>query len=485
MSFTLNVSHLALVFLTGTTYLLARAIYDLFYHPLRIYPGPKLWAVSRLPLSRVFISGKAHHRVRKLHDRYGPVVRVAPDELSYCHPDAWHEIMGHRGHGVPENPKDLTTFPTVFHKSILAANSNDHARMRRVSAPRFSATALKRQEDTLSYHVDLLILQLHEHCQNGKLPLDIISWINCATLDIISALVFGESFHCLQSTSYHSFVSLIFKGIKLAAYLACVRKFAFVDALLSVLTPRRFTEKPETLFPWSSEQISRLLEDDKNNMRQQEEDRLTKQEVITNASVFLVAGSETSATAISAAVFYLASDQLKLATLAQEVRSSFKHESEITSTGLQGLPYLNAVLEESLRMYPPVAGALPRKIAKGGCVLLGRHVPENTLVSIWQWPLYRNPNYFVSPDSFLPERWLNIPRLGNNSTRAFRPFSYGPRDCLGKSLAYIEMRLILARIIWNFDVQITEESQLWEKKSRSYIAWEKGRMLVYLMPRTG
>ncbi|KAI5456837.1 cytochrome P450 [Mariannaea sp. PMI_226] len=470
-----------------TAYLLGKAIYDLWYNPLRVYPGPKTWALSRLPLTWAILRAQPHRRILELHDKYGPIVRVAPDELSYSHPDAWNEVMGHRGPDVPENHKDHTTFPRMFSGSVISANPTDHARMRRALIPKFSNTTLKRQEDLIKKHIDLFIMRLNEKSNNGEQALNMVYWINCASFDIISDMLFGESFHCLDSATDHPIVSVIFNGIKLGTYMACLRKFRVFDALVDIIIPRRFQEDPSLLFPWTEKQLSKLVETNAQDSKNQdqvrrEENYLTKREIVANATVLLVAGSETSATALSATLFYLTTNERELAKLAEEVRSYFKNESEITISGVQGLPYLNAVIEESLRLYPPGPSAFPRRIAKGGCSLLGQHVPEHTLVSIWHWPLYRNPDLFPSPNSFIPERWLNNDQLGDGAMKALRPFSHGARDCLGKSLAYVELRLLLTRIIFKFDMKLSNESTSWEQKSNVYLSWEKGPLMVHLFP---
>jgi len=172
-----------------------------------------------------------------------------------------------------------------------------------------------------------------------------------------------------------------------------------------------------------------------------------------------------------------------MARLVEEVRTTFKEEDEINMIRVQGLSYLNAVLEETLRMYPPVPSSLARKAPANGAEVLGQYVPPGTLMSVWQWPTYHIAKWFSLPDSFIPERWLGDPRFENDRMDALEPFSVGPRNCIGKNLAYAEMRLILSRTLWNFDVQIAEESKTWLDGQKTFVIWQKGPMNVYLTPR--
>lgn len=159
-----------------------------------------------------------------------------------------------------------------------------------------------------------------------------------------------------------------------------------------------------------------------------------------------------------------------MAKLTREVRSAFETEDQIDLVSVQKLDYMLAVLDESLRMYPPVPAGGPRKIAPGGDVILGQFVPGGvssssplpsssssickgqlqalpthyfvhtvpttdqiqTVAEIWQWANFHSPEHFTQPDSFIPERWLGDPRFANDKREVVNPFSVGPRNCIGK-----------------------------------------------------
>lgn len=102
---------------------------------------------------------------------------------------------------------------------------------------------------------------------------------------------------------------------------------------------------------------------------------MTFTELASHASVLIIAGSETTATALSAATYYLGMNPRTLAALTNEVRTSFSSEEEIDLISVQRLSYMLAVLDEALRMHPPVPSGQPRMIAEGGDVILGQYVP--------------------------------------------------------------------------------------------------------------
>ncbi|KAG8156760.1 hypothetical protein KVR01_013365 [Diaporthe batatas] len=441
----------------------------------------------------MYLSGDAHRRLLSLHRKYGPVVRVAPNELSYNHPDAWKDIMGRRPTPAGENGRDPAFFSKDILNSIIAADKQNHSRIRHNLSRSFSAQALREQQGIIQHYVDLLIRRLREECDNGRQAINLVRWFNYTTFDVVGDLAFGEPFHCLDAADYVPFVELVFQSIKSAAFLFCARRYPLVESLLMCLIPKDVRRKLQDHYDWTHERVKSVLGAEKTRPGFMEalagkgseagQEKLTMDEVMATSNTLIVAGSETTATVLSAAVYLLTSHPRVLEKLEDEIRSSFSSEEDISMLSVQKLQYTLAVLDESMRMYPAVPTGPPRLIAKGGDTILKQYVPENTVVSVWQWPLYHNPDYFTLPNSFIPERWTGDERFSRDARSAFMPFSHGPRDCLGRNLAYAEMRLILARLIWNFDVRLAEETWGWDERSKVFLLWEKGPVKVYLKPR--
>ena len=95
---------------------------------------------------------------------------------------------------------------------------------------------------------------------------------------------------------------------------------------------------------------------------------------------------------------------------------------------------------------------------------------------------YRNPENFREPNSFIPERWLpSNERFSNDKKQSLQPFSVGPRACLGRNMAYHEIRIILAKVLWNFDLKLCEDSADWVSEQKIYIMWDKGPLYCQIM----
>jgi cytochrome P450 len=163
---------------------------------------------------------------------------------------------------------------------------------------------------------------------------------------------------------------------------------------------------------------------------------LTFKEMVAQAQLLILAGSETSATALSGMTYYLLTNRESLNKLTDEIRSAFAAESDITLVAAGKLPYLQAVLDESMRMYPPAPNSFLRIVPYPGEVVCGRYVPGGTSVALHHFASYRSSTNFVEADSFIPERWATDgtrdPKFEADNHDAFHPFSVGSRNCLGR-----------------------------------------------------
>ncbi|KAL6895379.1 cytochrome P450 [Trichoderma longibrachiatum] len=477
-----------LVVLSGLLYVGYTVIYNLFFHPLRHFPGPKLWAIHYGFYARLELSGDAHKLLIPLHQKYGPVVRVAPDHLVFCHPDALTDLSGHRKAGQLENGKEKAR-NLLVPNTLFSADRENHARMRKSMANGFSNQAMLDQQPLIMTYVEKLFEKLDEESARGE-KIDIATRYNWTTFDIIGDLAFGEPFGCLENSMYHPWVEMVFDGVKNVQVDATFRRMPLLYKLLVMLTPKAMMDAFKQHSELSEHKVHKRLDtvtDRKDFIAamtsKKGKDEVTVQELTANAALLIIAGSETTAVALMAATYYLGRNPGPLKKLCDEVRSSFASEDEIDLVSVGRLNYMLAVLDEAMRLHSPVPGTTPRTINEKGDVIAGHWVPPGTHIDIWYWTMFHYPEFWTQPEDFVPERWLGDPRFANDQKRIFTPFSAGPRVCIGKNLAYAEMRLILARLIWRYDFELLDESIGWDARSKVYIAWQKGPLYIRLKPR--
>lgn len=441
-------------------------------------------------------SGNLVYRIKKLHDQYGDVVRIGPNELSFTNAPAFQDIYGHIAgrQDFVKNPIWMRRQVNGVH-SIVSANDEDHSRYRRLLAYAFSDKALRQQEPLLQTYVDLLIKRLHEKTDasvTGTAVVDIVEWFNFTTFDIIGDLSFGESFHCLEEAQYHPWVSILFSHFKAASLFIGCRYFPIAERLMRKFLPKQITQNLVDHFAMSKAKVHHRLEQRDGQkpdfmshvLRHNDEKGMSVPEIEATFNMLVLAGSETSATALSGTMNYLlkSANSSVLQNLVTEIRDSFGQEADITSDRVNRLPYLGAVIEEGLRLCVPVAIGLPRLVPPGGSTVAGHFLPGGTNISAPLYASNRSSHNFPDPEKFLPERWLA--RDGQESLRnyAFNPFSIGPRNCIGMQLAYVEIRLILARLLWNFDLQNVESEWDWSRQM-IYVLWEKDPLMVSVKAR--
>lgn len=482
-------------------YATAKIIYNIFFHPLRSYPGPFLCRVT--PLYYVFCEarGNCHLRVKSWHDKYGEVVRAAPNLLLYNSGRAWMKICGHR------TAADGGTFDkdqTFFIESpdgtfgIVAENGDKHRRLRRLMAHAFSEKALKAQETIIQRYVDLFVSQLRNRASAGEEVLDMTRWFNYATFDIIGDLSFGDHFGLLETGVWSKYLASVFGLLQFGTWLRGIKNmfpFSWRWKIVPIITPKKIIGDRIYMNQLAMTKLERRLQTDADRndfvyymLRGSKEaigpDGLSHAEMTAMAETLMLAGSETTATTLSGMLYYLLQTPACLERLKQEIRSSFTSEDQINMNSTFQLPYLHAVLEESLRLYPPVPSALPRITPEPGQIICDKFVPAGTSVALHHYSSYHSSRNFLDADNFHPERWLEgeNARFSNDDKNAFHPFSHGPRNCLGKNLAYAELRLLTCKFFWNFDVELQPESFNWLDQKTS-ILWYKNPLMVKLIPR--
>lgn len=282
----------------------------------------------------------------------------------------------------PRNPIWYGSLPGKS-ASIVSSSEKDHTRMRRLVSHGFSDRALREQEPLIVGMVDLFISRLQEQARAGGV-IEINKWYNFVTFDVIGDLVFGESFHCLQETQYHPWVSIICNYIKAFSLLKTSNFYPVLTTLIircipeSVLREKHFhdqmtKEKVHERLNLGSERPDIIEYIKKSN----DEKGMTVPELEETLTILVLAGSETTATALSGITNYLLRNKLVLQRLTDDLRRAYKDEKEMTMTSLAGQAYLTAVIEEGLRLCPPAPVGLSRVVPKGGGSVCGHHLPEN------------------------------------------------------------------------------------------------------------
>ncbi|KAI4598107.1 hypothetical protein KJ359_003916 [Pestalotiopsis sp. 9143b] len=417
------------------TYLVGHAIYLLKGHPLAGIPGPWTSAVSRIPYWYKFLKGQDVYWQHELHEKYGPVVRFGPYDVSYATADAWKVIHGSiKGGYTLAKPLDANIRPvngkwivqTRGVESILTADAVDHARVRKLFSPAFSERALRKQESI----ADIFISKIREIGDEGQ-AIDMTGLYNFATFDIMGDLCFGHPLGLLAKNEFSPWVQSVFESLKLIPIINVIHYYPVLLALFERFQPKSVTEQILVHAKHSADRVDQRLQEGSDKpdiwnlvMSAQDTDKgLTLEEMHSNADLFMMAGSETTATLLSGVTYYLLSNPEKMQILLKEVRGSFKSAGDLSLDSLSNLKYLNACLKEAMRIYPPLPIGSQRIVPKGGLNILGQWMPADTRVFCHHYSMYHLSSNFKDPESFVPERWLGAPEYSDDVQDAHQPFS--------------------------------------------------------------
>lgn len=319
--------------------------------------------------------------------------------------------------------------------------------MRRLVAHAFSNAALQEQRALLSKYFDLFIDRLKRVAAGSTTAsADMATLFNFLTWDIIGDLSLGEPFGMLVGTSPPSFmINVMGAGNALIFHWIAnwVPIFGLFWRLYTKLTAG--SDPRARLKAFAYEHVGKRLAEKPDRFdfiryiqRYNGERSMTDGEITMTARTFLNAGSETTATTLTMCLWEVLHRPHVHDRLRKEVRSRFQNANEINikSTSRENLPYLFAIIEETLRRDPATVGpAFARKTTEPTAID-GLVVPANIRVGVHHYSAFHNANHFRDPDEFVPKRWLGDPKYWDDVAGAFQPFQLGPRVCLGQKYTH-------------------------------------------------
>ncbi|KAI1856885.1 uncharacterized protein JN550_013630 [Neoarthrinium moseri] len=370
-----------------------RVIYNAWIHPLSKFPGPILCKVTNVPYAAWFLGGRQPYKMTELHAQYGPIVRVSPDELSFNSAQSWQDIYGHRADRkilVKGRFYDGGSYAGIGTKSIVSERDPSiHRQMRSYLAGAFSDRSFKEQQGLISMNVDRFI-ELAGLKSELPAGFDVVALLEMLTFDITGDLAFGQSFNCLRDDQYHPWISISLGALAQGALVEVFNRFPTIAKLCKVVLRHKIemmtadTRKNEYLAldiikrriladGTRSDFLTRILDE-------RDKSAISDRQIAAHASDLVVAGSDTSATALATCLHYLLRDDAVMAKLTTEVRQSFAQYDEISNTATVPLKYLGAVIEEALRIYPPLPLGLPRIVPEGGAIIDGCFIPQGARI---------------------------------------------------------------------------------------------------------
>ncbi|KAI9148370.1 benzoate 4-monooxygenase cytochrome p450 [Paramyrothecium foliicola] len=446
-------------------YCLATVGYNLFFHPLRKYPGPfwaKItdayagWHSMRLRLPQVTQSD---------HQKYGSVMRHAPNRLVFNSAKALHDIYDNER--FTKSEVYLVTLATTGKICVFNALDREvHRTRRKLIGSAVTDAAMRQFEPTVLEQIDIFLKLVLKASQTSEY-IEMSDRIRLLGSDIVGFLAFGFPLNSQTDPKYRWLPSAITFGngisnVKMQLPILSNSVLSFVTNLLTHSELRKFYKMLDLM-------ISTRLSQKKDAHRDlyarvvdqvDETTNVRMSDVWAEAMFFFPAGGDSTATGISSVFFYLSRYPETYHKLATEIRSTFNSSKEIVGgPKLFGCRYLRAVIDEALRISPPVSGTLWRQMYADDkrsepLVVDGHVIPPGTHVGVNLYTLHHNEEYFPDSYTFRPERWLDADEeTRSRMNYSFAAFSIGARGCAGKPMAYLEASLVIAKTLWYFDFE--------------------------------
>ncbi|OBT65012.1 hypothetical protein VE03_05239 [Pseudogymnoascus sp. 23342-1-I1] len=390
-----------------------------------------------------------------------PYVRIEPNVVSANTTEALSAIY------LAKAPVLKSGFYNAFapgFPSSFTTNDKEYRQKKQILSPAFAPRKLEAMEPLIRFHIDMF-------CKNieaaGQVDLDVM--LGALSIDILSDLCFGKCFDTLNNEKERD---LILEGMEKSVQMVLKEGtmhrwpkviWNYVHSKGDVVKRKYVYQKAIGAM---MEKIGRGDGDcDREDIfstllhaKQPETgEPYNQHELMGESILLLVAGSDTTSTALTVILWHLLANPKTMEKLTSEICGTFSSVEDIKYKDLKGLPYLHAVIEEGLRICPPNPGLIPRVVMdrSPGNLVIGEHVfPPGTEIGVCNISLHLNSKYFDNPKSFQPERWLQDSALKCEKA-AFSPFSLGPRACLGRNMAYMEMSLTLALLAFRLKLSFT------------------------------
>ncbi|KAI1384971.1 cytochrome P450 [Hypoxylon trugodes] len=472
-----------------------KLVYNVYFHPLASYPGPLYLIVSDIPLAIFSLLGISQYPLKAAHDEYGDIVRIAPGTLSYIKPQAWSQIYGYKknGGGRANFPKDPRFYNEMMlgKDTITLVSDDDAIPIRRSLNSAFSHRSLLEQEPMIQEHIAGLMAQFEKHSAN-KHPIDVREWFTFSMFDINSDFGFGEDMGCVRTGVYHEWVKFVIDYFYAATLLHQCHKFWPLNRLLALCIPPSTREMQANHHEASLQRVQKRMAMDTDRhdfmyyfLQQAKKENLSTETIEAQATVLILAGSETSSVAQTAAVYHILMHPEIHEKLRDDIRNTFATVEDIKLQDvLNKLPYLDAVVQETLRIHAPLANGFTRWVPdRDGATICGKHVPQGTVVTINHYCSNTSASNFRDPMSFIPDRWMGDAKYATDRRDVVQPFSVGPRNCPGQRFALYNIKLALTHLLWRFDLELGKDTENWALGQRIYNGWIQPALPVLMKER--
>ncbi|KAK3331800.1 cytochrome P450 [Cercophora scortea] len=467
-------------------YVSSLVVYRRFFHPYAKIPGPFLPAVTRF-YEWYFQSikpGQYFKEIERLHNIYGPIVRISPNEVSLSDPSDYDKIYNVSS-GFFKDP-DFYNVGTGTDNAMFSQPSNEvHRRMRAPLSPAFSRKSILEIEDLVQAKVDKLCAILQRNIDRG-VGTNLEQIFPSISLDIVTDYLFDDCWNFLDDENIGWFFDIMRSN---APRMYNMQQFPWLDKptrkLMPVWIAKLFEPRIVNFLQFHQKNVDMIQKIKTKFDAGIKPARPTLfhtlldpnatdghvvpslMDMVDDAFIFTGAAADTVGNTLLVASCHILTDPDIYSRLRGELLDAFPDPSIRGKwTEYEKLPYLTALIKESMRLSFGVICRLPRCAGASGATLQGYFIPPGYAVGMSAYMMHRNPEVFPDPDKFDPARWLASPEEVRAREKCLVPFSRGSRMCIGHNLAWCELYLTLGTLFRRFgnltSPEFGPEDLVWE-----------------------
>ncbi|EFQ34697.1 cytochrome P450 [Colletotrichum graminicola M1.001] len=462
-------------------------------HPLAKYPGPSLAAISYIWYAKKWLEGRYPWAVEELFDKYdSEIVRVGPNEIALRSPQAQHDIytaaVRNRETFVKTEFQDLGG----DEPGITAERDPEkHRSLAKLLTPAFSPRAMHAQEIHVHRYVDLLVEQLSRHGGTCPTGVDMREWFDWLVCDIAGYMAWSHEFDNLKNAQTCVYLRESIKIGRFGTIRQVLKKFPLLFPLTPLFVPKSLAQTIPTWFRFNREIVAERLSkrerlegaDYFSSLLREDSSVDSEEWLVAQSNVLLAAGFDPLTNILTSALYYLCKTPRARDRLQDEIRGEFDSYADIKAEKLQSTKYIQAVIDEAMRLHTNAAFGLPRY--SPGAVVDGEYIPKGTIVQNASFAATHSSKYFLRPREFWPERFLGQDHKWYDESfgrydnmKVFKPFSQGPRACPGREIGMMQARITLAKLIWTYDMELLNHGTDWERESKLFLIWDRPEVRV-------
>ncbi|KAF7538220.1 hypothetical protein G7Z17_g12677 [Cylindrodendrum hubeiense] len=442
------------------------------YTRLSHFKGPLLASLSKWWLIKTVGNGRAYLDFWEINKKYGSIARVGPNDLITSDPDFMKHILGVRTEYRRSDWYDGMRFDPASNNILSWRDEDEHFKLRSKMAAGYGGREVENLEPKIDKNV-LAFIQLLKNYAAEKKVVDFGRKAQFFTLDVISDLAFGKPFGFLETDSdVYEYIGTTEETLPMVMVTTVV---PFLVKILSHPLFKRMlpSEKDRLGFgkimgiakDVAAERFGPDKKIQKDMLGSFVAHGLTQKEAGSEILLQIVAGSDTTATAIRSTMLHIVANPRTYNKLRAEIASTNYSTEVIPESIARDLTYLQAVIKEGLRIFPPVAGLMAKEAPPQGDTFKGVFIPGGTRIGYGAWGIFRSEDLWgKDAGEFRPERWLEASpdKLKDMESTLDLIFSYGKWQCLGRPVALMELNKIYVELLRRFDFSLCDPTNPWK-----------------------